>query len=210
MTTLIIWGAALLLYIGFRLFYDNWRGPLRAAEIEQYKAVLKDADYISDQEKANITTFMEQDDGKEFFMFNIGRLHKGKVTNPTTGEEMSASKLLQQYSKPFIGKLFGRAGHPYFMQGKVAGYIDSWNEDGSFPDEIDWNFVNAMRYRSRRDLMEMVVETNDAQTHQFKRLGLAETFNFPVQPMMRGHLGPRAAVFLILLLGASLLTNLIG
>ena len=96
------------------------------------------------------------------------------------------------------------------MQRKIAGYVDSWEEDGNFPNDPGWNFVNAMRYRSRRDLMEMVVATADARTHQFKRVGLAQTFNFPTQPMIRGHLGPRAAVFVLLALGASLLTIAVG
>ena len=31
----MIWGSALALYVLFRLWYDNWRGPLSKAEIMQ-------------------------------------------------------------------------------------------------------------------------------------------------------------------------------
>lgn len=139
-------------------------------------------------------------------MFNICRFQSGKVTNPDTGETMSGSEMVNQYSRPFIGTLLGRAGHPYLMLRKIAGYVDSWEEDGSFPEDPEWHFVNAMRYRSRRDLMEMVVKTADAKTHQFKRIGMAQTFNFPTRPMMRTHLGPRSGLLLILALLASLAT----
>ena len=38
MSALWIWLAAALVYAAFRLWYDNWRGPLRPEEIERFLA----------------------------------------------------------------------------------------------------------------------------------------------------------------------------
>ena len=36
MAGLWIWLAAVLFYLAFRVWYDNWRGPLRREEIDAY------------------------------------------------------------------------------------------------------------------------------------------------------------------------------
>ena len=36
MTGLWIWFTAAVIYLAFRAWYDNWRGPLRAEEMDRY------------------------------------------------------------------------------------------------------------------------------------------------------------------------------
>ena len=85
MRALWIWAAAIALYGLFALWYDNWSGPLATEEIEIYLARLEETD--RDPERlARMRAFLEADDGGEFFMVNLIRLHEGEVSVPGSGE----------------------------------------------------------------------------------------------------------------------------
>ena len=83
---------------------------------------------------------------------------------------------------------------------KVGGYVDAWN---TVPDP-GWHVVGAMRYRSRRDLMAMVVNLALRDVHALKTAATAMTFSFPAQVMVSFALRPRASVALVLALVAAL------
>jgi len=145
-----------------------------------------------------VRQFLETDDGKEFVMLNLVRLHKGDVAHPETGEMTTASEILQGYFGPFSKALFRKAGHPVFMGRKKGGYIDSWN---SAADE-GFKVVGAMRYRSRRDMMALVSDPRFNDSHKFKLAAIDEL-------RMSTYLRPKIWVPLLLLLLASLGQNLI-
>ena len=67
-----------------------------------------------------------------------------------------------------------------------------------------WSIVGFVRYRSRRDMLKMVVDPSFESMHKYKLLGVAETFSFPTQPFIRAYVSPRVTVFLTLALAAAL------
>ncbi len=67
-----------------------------------------------------------------------------------------------------------------------------------------WSIVGFMRYRSRRDMVKMVLDPAFEAAHKYKLLCVAETFSFPTQPFLRAYVSPRVSVFLILALAAAL------
>jgi len=135
-----IWIVAVAAYVIFAAWYFNWKGPLTADEIEVYIADMAKHSSQSPTDPEIVRQFLETDDGKEFVMLNLVRLHKGDVAHPETGEMTTASEILQGYFGPFSKALFRKAGHPVFMGRKKGGYIDSWNSaiDGttSFPMQL--------------------------------------------------------------------------
>jgi hypothetical protein len=96
--------------------------------------------------------------------------------------------------------LFRTGGHPGFVGRKVGGYIDAWN----VPPDPDWGLFGLMRYRSRRDLLRLVMDPAFKDTHPEKILGTLATFSFPSQRMVSFYLGPRISVALVLALLAAL------
>jgi hypothetical protein len=66
-----------------------------------------------------------------------------------------------------------------------------------------WTFSGVIRYRSRRDLMELATDPRFSEIHAFKLAAIANTFAFPVAPS-RVHAGPKLLVPLVLALGAAL------
>ncbi|MEN8723801.1 MAG: hypothetical protein ABF335_13050 [Alphaproteobacteria bacterium] len=204
MTALMIWGAALVAYIVFRLWYDNWRGPLKPAEIADFLEIAKqmpDAQSPDgDQFVARMKKTMEEDDGKEFLMVNLLKFNPSPVTHPDTGAQMPAGQLLQEYSKPFIGGLLKRAGHPAIVTRATGGYVEAQNT----PADPGWHTMGMVRYRSRRDAMRAALNPEFGRIHPYKLAALDQTFAFPTTPMVAFYLHPRVSVALILALVAAL------
>jgi hypothetical protein len=65
------WALAAGLYLIFRLWYDNWRGPLKPHEIEAFMARAEALWPEGLNDMAVIRRFLEKDDGREFIMCNL-------------------------------------------------------------------------------------------------------------------------------------------
>ena len=133
-------------------------------------------------------------------MANLVKVASGKVPDPVTGEPAPGPALLRRYTGPFMRALFVRGGHPALVARKVGGYVDAWNVA---PDP-GWTMAGFMRYRSRRDMMELVIDPRFRDMHAFKIAALPETFSFPAQPVIRIYLAPFVWVPMWLALCAAL------
>lgn len=201
----IIWGTAAALYALFRLWYDNWRGPLSQAEIDRFIEQVH-GKYSGGNEAGVLRSFLEADDGKEFVMLNLVKIESGMVTDPATGEQIEGRAAMRRYSDPFVRRLIANGGHPGMVGRKVGPYVDSWNVEG----DPGWSIFGLMRYRSRRDLVRLAADPRFAEHHADKALGIPVTFSFPTQRELSVYLGPRVWVALVLALGAALLQLALG
>lgn len=198
-----IWLAALAIYAVFSLWYNNLRGPLTQEEVATYIERMQTTRDNSEEDRQRIEdarAFLEADDGGQFFMINLIKLHEGNIESPDTGEELPASEILSNYTDHFMPALFKRAGHIAFG-GQAAGrYIEAW---GVEPDP-GWTFAGIVRYRSRRDMMELATNEKFAPAHAHKIAAMASTLAFPVAPALMVF-GPRIWVPVLLALIAALL-----
>jgi hypothetical protein len=144
--------------------------------------------------------FLEADDGREFVMLNLVKAQMEQVEDPKTGQMVQGFDLLKRYSKRFISVLFRTGGHPGMVGRKVGGYIDAWNTEA----DPDWTIFGLMRYRSRRDMMKLVMDPLFTEGHSDKLLGTLATFSFPTQRIVSFYLSPRVTVALVLALLAAL------
>jgi hypothetical protein len=194
-----LWAGALAVYVLFRAWYDNWRGPLKPAEIEAIMARVESGKAAEYNDPAKLRAFLEADDGREFFMFNLVKIAGGEAPHPETGAPTPRQALMQRYTRTFIPALIARGGHPALAARKIAGYIDAWKVG---PDP-GWSIIGYMRYRSRRDMIAMATHPRFQAIHDFKILGTAETFSFPTRPILMLLMPPRLSVALLLLLVAA-------
>lgn len=195
-----LWAAALVLYGLFSLWYLGWGAPLTDEEIDGYMGRLAALHSGADRERlAAVRRFLEADDGREFFMVNLVRLHSGPVAVPGAGRALPAHETLRRYTDHFMPALLRRAGHPAFFARSAGGYVEAW---GVEPDP-GWSFAGMIRYRSRRDMIELATDPDFAPAHAFKLAAIERTFAFPATPGF-AVLGPRIWIALLLGLLAAL------
>ena len=203
MTEAIIWGSAALIYLAFRRWYDGSGKPLTDDEIERFAQIMDEraARGLDKQDPEVIKKFMRDDDGKEFIMVNMVKLNPSPVKHPKTGQDMSVQAVLTEYFKPFMKKMFRRAGHPVFTSRIVGGYIDAWNT----PVDPGWHVASLVRYRSRRDGMELSLANESFnELHEYKIAAIQQTFATPSQVQNGFYASPRTVVALVLALAAAI------
>ena len=195
-----IWLTAIAAYLAFLAWYHNWRGPLAADEVARYLAIAARSPAWDARQLEVIRDFLERDDGREFLMLNLIRVAPGPVADPDSGEPKEAMEMLGAYTGPFMRALLRRAGHPALLARKVGGYMDAWNVE---PDP-GWTVSGFVRYRSRRDLVELATAPEFAAIHRHKQVALPTTLSFPSRAMPGLMIGPKIWVALLLALVTAL------
>ena len=196
----MIWGAALAAYLAFRGWYDNWRGPLRPHEIDAFMTAMEGGFAESGNDPSTLRAFLEADDGREFIMVNLVKANMELVKDPDGGAMVPGINLLKRYATQFVRRLMRKGGHPGIVGRKVGGYIDAWNA----PPDPAWTIFGLVRYRSRRDMIELALDPTFKSRHAAKIAGTAVTFSFPAQRMVSLFVTPRLTVALLIALAAAL------
>ncbi len=190
MTPTFIWGIAALLYVGFWFWYIGISRKITSDEVESTINLLQTRSNYSVKQIDAIRHFFEQDDGKDFVMVNLLELK----------EPMQQSrKNLAAYQKVFLGNLLKRAGHPVFIARAASGNLE---DIGCGTD--NWTAAGMVRYRSRRDLLEVLPATVGSEHHELKLESLVRTFAYPGAPWTLIG-GPKLIVPMALALIAALL-----
>jgi len=201
-----IWISVPVLYAMFSLWYFNWQGPLTQPEIERFFVSFEARAGDQNTSVETLRRFFEEDDGRGFVMLNQVQIYEKPVAHPITGELMDGRTLLTEYLEPFAIGLVLRGGHPVFQARTVGGKVDSWNAD----DNVSFSATAMMRYRSRRDLMELIMDPAFTDGHIYKLAAIERTTSYPTQVYFNTSLAPPAAVFVLLLLLASIAQNLVN
>jgi hypothetical protein len=195
-----VWPMALGLYLVFHVWYQGWRAALTREEIDHFLAKAEHSSGAEHSEPAALRAFLEQDDGREFLMINMIRLKSGPVPHPVTGVMTAPRDLLMLYFRTFLTLMLRKAGHPVLVSRKIAGYLDAW---GAHPDE-HWSLAGVVRYRSRRDFLELATHPRFMAAHPFKVAAMDRTYSFPAHPVSATVIRPRGLVALLLLWAAAL------
>ena len=165
MDIMLIWIVIAVLYGVFWLWYSGTKGKLSQTEVESYMQQFESKGVNTDN-LANLRHFLEKDDGCEWFMINLLELKSPK---------RESSKLLQRYTKTFMAGMLRRAGHPFFVAIAAAKNIENLNCD----EADNWTSTGIVRYRSRRDCAETLLDTFGSDHHADKLASLTKTLAFP-------------------------------
>ena len=134
-------------------------------------------------------------------MLNLVRLQPGPVATPGCGEPQPARRVLEGYTDTSCRRSSARAGHPAFFGRAAGGYLEQWDVA---PDP-GWSFGGVIRYRSRRDMMELVTDPalRAGPRLQGRRDG-DDASRSPLRPGLRDPRAPRSGSGLLLALLAAL------
>lgn len=194
-----IWLLAAALYACFLAWYLNWRPALAAHEVDDLISKISQSglnEQTGTEDLARLEAFLRADDGREFYMLNLVRIAPHDIADPVTGQHRPARQVLEGYTKSFLAALFRRGGHPAFVARKIGGYLDAWGVEA----DPGWTIVGYMRYRSRRDLVQLVAAPEFAGSHVFKHAAMPNTLSFPTHIQITSFFGPTLWVALVLAL----------
>jgi len=205
--TAIIWAIGALLYTLFLAWYGGWRAPLSKAEVDGFMQAVERIEVYNGNDliKSRLRTFLEADDGKEFFMVNLLRYRPQPQSFDGMKPGETAREVMERYSSAFMPSILGRAGWMVSGGRAASPDLERW---GVEPDG-EWEVYGLIRYRSRRDLAETISDPAFNSVHPYKFAAIEATRAFPVAPAIV-VLGPKLVVGLItlvLVLTAQLISN---
>ena len=169
MSAIGIWGTALIVYGLFWWWYVGFRQKITPAEVDETMALFKNDGTWTEQQRENLRNFLANDDGKDFVMVNLLLLNKPVA---------ESRKNLNKYQKIFLGSLLRKAGHPVLIARAASGNVENVASD----QDEGWGAAGMIRYRSRRDLMEILPATIGSEHHGLKLAAVERTFAFPASP----------------------------
>ena len=192
-TRMKIWLLPALFFALFLFWYTPTGGPLSEVEVDNF-IVQMEANGGSPEAIAMIRQFGEEDTGKHFIMINNIDYDEtpGNVAGAAPGE--NAQQLMDRYMGHMIPAMLSRGSHPVMMGPAAYRSIDVIGVEG-----VDiWDMGGLVRYRSRRDFLEIVTDPAFSGKHHFKAAALEKTIAFPVEPDF--NLGdPRLLIGLLIL-----------
>ena len=165
----ILWAVMAALYLVFRLWYDGGGGPLTPQEVDHYVARFEERGAPASRIE-KVREFLASDTGSDFVMANFIR----------QSDDPDAQADMDRYMAHMYPALFARACHPVFAGPVVARALDVWGIEGG----ERWSMVGLVRYRSRRDVMEIATNPAFADAHGFKVAAMAQTIAIPVEPFL--------------------------
>jgi len=188
----LLWFVPACLYLLFTLWYTNLSGPLTQAEMDAFADQMASSGF-EPLAMQRMRQFMEEDTGRQFLMVNV--MDMAPTPRPVAGvpADESSEQMMGRYMEHMFPELLKRASHPIFLGRVVFDSMDILGIQGA----ENWTSAVLMRYRSRRDLMDIASNPIFAGKHEFKLAALDKTIAFPVENQL--YLSdPRLLLLLIL------------
>jgi hypothetical protein len=166
-----IWLASLgLIYASFWIWYGGNGDPISEeeglemlAEIERLHGVRLE-DTPEGSMTRNLRDMLPNDDGKEFYAVNL----ETRAAGPEAQEAEA------KYAAIVMPLLLERGGHPVFLSERAGLML------GKYGENVDR--VAVVRYRSLRDLLDMIADEKMVEGNAFKNASLAHTEVFITRP----------------------------
>lgn len=200
------WLVSGLLYLAFFAWYTPLGGPLSEAETHAYIQKFRAASPAPSEESVGrLRRFMQEDTGGHFVMVNLIHLYDRPLPAEGVKEGESSQEVLNKYMAYMYPALFLRASHPVLYGDLAADAMELKDAEGM----ERWTFSAAMRYRSRRDIVDIITNPAFSGAHAFKIAAMQKTIAVPLDPWF--HPGdPRLLLALFLTCFASLVSQFTG
>ena len=187
------WIGLALVWAVFFWWYTSFGSPLTPEEVERYVSFMEERGRPP-EDIARVRAFLESDTGDDFVMVNVIEMREPPLRPEGVGPDESAQDVLDRYMEYMWPALLRRACHPVLFGTAAADALDLWGIEGA----DTWTTVGLMRYRSRRDMMEIAANPAFSGPHEFKIAAMTKTIAFPADPWLQ--LGdPRLVLGLVFL-----------
>ena len=193
--TKLTWVILVVLYGSFFSWYTSCSGPLTDAEVEHFVSRMQQSNPdIPPERLAMLREFLETDTGDDFVMVNVIEFRDTPLQVEGVSPTDTSAEVMAKYMEFMFPALLRRACHPVLYSTAAAPALEMFGIDGV----REWTNGAGMRYRSRRDMIEIASDPSFHGPHEFKIASMNKTFAFPADPWF--HLGdPRLILALIAL-----------
>ena len=164
--------ALLLTYAAFWCWYTPSGETLTEEEITTYLSRIE-----SPEGRAQVEAFAREDTGRSFYMLNALDLNESPGTVHGAPAGADGQQLMDLYMEHMLPALLARASHPAFFGAAVGKSIDVVGLENA----ETWDTGALVRYRSRRDLLDIVTNPDFSGRHHFKVAALEKTIAYPIE-----------------------------
>ncbi len=165
-----------LLYVAFFSWYTSFAGPLSQEEVDSFLAAAQER--RPGEDLSLLRDFLEGDTGDDFVMINLIDSPEKPKPVPGIRPDETTAEVQARYMAHMWPQLAKRACHPVIMGAAAAPALDIWGIDGA---DV-WTTAAGMRYRSRRDMIEIAGNPAFQGPHEFKIAAMTKTIAFPIDP----------------------------
>lgn len=205
-------GFLALIYIAFLMWFGGSGQPMSVEEVESRLARVEElsmsgGETVSKIGLDDLRAFCAGDDGREFFMVNLIRYREKALYPQGLQQEMGDDPMSanSRYGRAILPYLIKNGSFPIYMS-NVSGRLI--HADGA----LDWDAVGIVRYRSRRDFLNMIEQilksTSPVMVHKWA--SVERTQVFPTSAVLPLHSSSfvRIVVFAFLVAFASIVIYL--
>ncbi|MEM9801079.1 MAG: hypothetical protein AAGA20_12200 [Planctomycetota bacterium] len=169
----------LVALVGFYAWHTPFGGPLTEAEIAAYMAEQEAAGGDAWTDLEAFEAFLREDDGRRFVMINLMEVRdEAEYPDDFAGEPKSGAEADAAYGGAVIPLLLRRGSYPVLLAERYHTIINSLGETAAEFDDFA-----MVRYRSRRDLIDMLSSDRFREASVHKWASLENTL---VAPGRRG------------------------
>ena len=190
------WATAALVYLVFLCWHEPWFvRPLTQAEVQAaFDGPLAKA-HLHPGERKMMLAFFRSDDGRAFYNINLMqyRVQAQYPDGQARAGIASGRDANTAYSNVVVPLLLERAGYPVFGSVKTSNLMMSADAGADFFEELA-----VVRYRSRRDMLEMILDPRFLAGAPHKLASLEKNVASPSTPFL--VFDARALVAVVLLL----------
>ncbi|MEM1132409.1 MAG: hypothetical protein AAGH53_05695 [Pseudomonadota bacterium] len=150
--TLYILAPLLVALLGFYLWHTPMGGPLTDSEIEAFMVKQAEGGGSAWTDPEAFEAFLREDDGRPFVMINLMQVRdvaeypEGYATEGKSGEDAEMA-----YGQSVLPLLLSRGSYPVARAERHHTIINSLGETAA-----QFESFAMVRYRSRRDLIDMI------------------------------------------------------
>lgn len=204
----IFYAVLLLVYLLGLSWYGGSGDPVKDAELESYIKALTSNAGVRGKDTDKSVNYMrrlaEKDDGNEFIMVNLIRFRETSLYSKDSpwADETDPMLADTRYGDGVIPLLLKRGSLPIFVSSVSGRFINETTHD-------EWDMVAMVRYRSVRDMLQMMVEMSSTDLADHKWAAIEQTHVFPVKPKI-SLVSLRLMIGILLLLFAVAVSYLVN
>jgi hypothetical protein len=177
------YAAVITVYVSWFVWYGGTGEPVTKAELGSYITSMKEKSSSGPEKTKEATQLMRSladfDTGNEFLMINLIK-YREKAAYPKSSDwanETDARAADKRYTQGVIKELFVRGGLPVLKSNVIGTFMI----DGGWRD---WDEVSIVRYRSVKDMLDMIVGMADNGLAVHKFASIKQTHVFPAEPVI--------------------------